>query len=392
MRVSHVIPSLDPATGGPPVVAARLAAAQSAAGCQVNLVSYRFPDAQANVEADLGTIPGIASVRLDFLPPLTRKERFLALDARKRLEPLVGNADVIHLHGVWDPLIYAAASEAQKLGIDYVLTPHGMLDPWAISQKGWKKRLALILGYRKMLNRAAFLHFLNTDERDLVKDLGLTAKAEVIPNGIFLEELDPLPAEGGFRASRPWLGDRPFVLFLSRLHYKKGLDFLADAFAQVAVRYPEAQLVIAGPDGGAKSDFESQIRRLRLEDKVHLIGPIYGPEKLSALVDCDCFCLPSRQEGFSLAVTEAMACRAPVVISTSCHFPEVREAGAGVITDLNATDIAAGLMTVLGSAEQASMMGKAGRELVTSRFTWPSVAGQMIRAYDAHVAKRAAPN
>ena len=108
-----------------------------------------------------------------------------------------------------------------------------------------------------------------------------------------------------------------------------------------------------------------------------------GRRSFAALVDCDCFCLPSRQEGFSLAVTEAMACRSPVVISTSCHFPEVREAGAGVITDLNATDIADGLMTVLGTHEQASMMGKAGRELVTSRFTWPSVAGQMIRAYDA---------
>src|SRR5580658_7801947 len=185
MKVAHIIPSLDPATGGPPVVAARLAAAQSALGCEVNLVSYRFPEAQENVEADLRTIPGIDRVRLDYLPHLTRKERFLASDARKRLEPLVGGVDVIHLHGVWDPLIYAASKVAEGLGIGYTLTPHGMLDPWAIAQKGWKKRLALILGYRRMLDRAAFLHFLNSDERDLVKDLGLKSPGEVIPNGIF---------------------------------------------------------------------------------------------------------------------------------------------------------------------------------------------------------------
>jgi glycosyltransferase involved in cell wall biosynthesis len=388
MKVAHVIPSLDPATGGPPVVAARLAAAQSALGCQVNLISYRFPEAQTNVEADLRTIPGIVQVRLDFLPPLTRKERFLAWDARKRLEPLVRGVDVIHLHGVWDPLIYAASTVAERLEIPYVLTPHGMLDPWAIAQKGWKKRLALVFGYRKMLNQAVFLHYLNSDERDLVKDLGLTSKGEVIPNGIFLQELDPLPAKGTFRAARPAMDGKPFVFFLSRLHYKKGLDFLADAFAKVAQRFPDAQLVVAGPDGGARQNFESQVKQLKIEERVHVIGPIYGPEKLAALVDCNCFCLPSRQEGFSLAVTEAMACGAPVVISTSCHFPEVKQAGAGIICELDAKTIADGIITILGDAALASKMGKAGREMITSRYTWPSVAGQMIVAYEAHVTKR----
>jgi glycosyltransferase involved in cell wall biosynthesis len=385
MKVAHIIPSLDPATGGPPVVAARLAAAQSALGCEVNLVSYRFPEAQENVEADLRTIPGIDRVRLDYLPPLTRKERFLASDARKRLEPLVGGVDVIHLHGVWDPLIYAASKVAEGLGIGYTLTPHGMLDPWAIAQKGWKKRLALILGYRRMLDRAAFLHFLNSDERDLVKDLGLKSPGEVIPNGIFLQEIDPLPAKGTFRGARPMLDGKPYVLFLSRLHYKKGLDYLADAFAIVAKRFADAQLIVAGPDAGAGQSFEAQVRRLKLEEKVHLIGPIYGPEKIAAMVDCDCFCLPSRQEGFSLAITEAMVCGAPVVISTSCHFPEVKEAGAGIVCELNSEVIAEGLMTVLGDTKLALKMGQAGREMVTSRYTWPSVAGQMIRAYETHI-------
>ncbi|MGA3066851.1 MAG: glycosyltransferase [Tepidisphaeraceae bacterium] len=382
----HVIPSLDPATGGPPVVAARLAAAEAALGCQTSIVSYRFPDAQSNVETDLRTIPNISQVRLDYLPPLTRQERFLALDARKRLEPLLGEADAIHLHGVWDPIIYAAASVAGRLGKGYALTVHGMLDPWSMAQKGWKKKIALALGYRGMLDRAAFLHFLNSDEQALVKDLHLKSKSEVVPNGIFMEELDPLPAEGTFRASRPWLGDKPMVLFLSRLHYKKGLDYLADAFAVVAGKFPEAQLVVAGPDAGAKESFESQIRQLKIEPRVHLIGPIYGPEKLAALVDCDCFCLPSRQEGFSLAVTEALACRAPVVISTNCHFPEVREAGAGVVTELDAREIGEGINSILGNSELALRMGEAGRELVTSRFTWPKVGGRMIEAYRRHIA------
>jgi glycosyltransferase involved in cell wall biosynthesis len=391
MKIFHVIPSLDPAGGGPPVVAARLAAAQAAQACQTRLIAYLFPKAQKNVETDFRTIPNIEKVAIDYLPPLTKWERFMATGARRKLMELLEPADIVHLHGVWDPIIRAAADAAFELKRPYVLTVHGMLDPWSMSQKAWKKKIALQMGYRRMLDHTAFLHFLNSDEQALTADLHLNAPPRVVPNGIFLEELDPLPAEGEFRANRPWLGDRPFVLFLARLHYKKGMDYLADAFAIVAKKFPDAQLVVAGPDMGAQKPFEEQIRQLNIADRVHLIGPIYGPEKLRALVDCDCFVLPSRQEGFSIAVTEAMACRAPVVVSKSCHFPEVEQAGAGIITELDAAQIAAGINTVLGDPAAAKRMGEAGRELVLSRFTWPQVARQMIEAYEDVLGKKPAP-
>jgi glycosyltransferase involved in cell wall biosynthesis len=263
----------------------------------------------------------------------------------------------------------------------FVLTPHGMLDPWALTQKKWKKRIALVLGYRWMLNQATFLHFLNTDERDLVKNLHFTSPTRVLPNGIFLQELDPLPPRGTFRAAHPQFGSGKIIFFLSRLHFKKGLDYLADAFAIVAKEFPDVRLVVAGPDDGVKSSFEAQIANLGVADRVHLIGPIYAAEKIAALRDCDCFCLPSRQEGFSLAVTEAMACEAPVVISTGCHFPEVAEAGAGFITELNASAVADGIARVLRDPAAAREMGARGRNLVVTRFTWPQVAGKMIDYY-----------
>jgi len=256
-----------------------------------------------------------------------------------------------------------------------------MLDPWAMSQRWWKKRVALVLGYRHMLNAAAFLHFLNADECALTKRLGLTSPGRILPNGIFLQELDPLPVKGAFRAAHPEFASAKLVFFLSRLHYKKGMDFLADAFAIVSRKFPDARLIVAGPDAGAQTAFEAQIARLGIADRVHLVGPLYAAQKLAALRDCDCFCLPSRVEGFSLAVTEAMACEAPVVISTECHFPEVKEAGAGFVADLNARAIAAGIETVLGDPKAAAQMGQAGRALVLNRFTWPKVAQQMIENY-----------
>lgn len=363
------------------MVAARLAAAQAALGCEVQVVSYRFPQAQGRIDASLATVPNISKVKFEYLPPLTKPERFLARGARRRLEPIVRQFDILHLHGVWDPLTYAMGSLAARERKPFVLTPHGMLDPWAMTQKGWKKRIALVLGYRRMLNEAAFLHFLNSDERDLVKDLKLTSPARVLPNGIFLEELDPLPSRGAFRAAHPETGGGKLILFLSRLHYKKGLDYLADAFAIVAKEFPDARLIVAGPDDGAQSAFEAQIAELGIADRVHLVGPIYAAEKIAALRDCDCFCLPSRQEGFSLAVTEAMACEAPVVISTGCHFPEVAEFGAGYITELSDPAVADGIAKVLRDPAGARQMGERGRTLVVTRFTWPQVAGQMLEFY-----------
>ena len=381
MKILHVIPSLNPATGGPPIVAASLAAAQAALGCQTGIIAYDFPHAADNVQTALRGIPNIKDVAIGYLPPLTRYERLFAADAKRRAVPLVEQADLIHLHGVWDPLIKVFAAVARKKSTPYVLTPHGMLDPWALSQKNAKKKLALMLGYRRMLNSTAFLHFLNADEQSLAEPLRLRSPGKVIPNGIFPQEIDSLPNPGGFRRAYPAIGHRKYILFLSRLHHKKGLDYLADAFAIVAQRYPQAQLVVAGPDAGALADFERQVTQLNLADRIHIVGPLYGEQKLQAMVDCDCFCLPSRQEGFSLAITEAMACQVPVVISKACHFPEVEQARAGIITELDPKAIAAAIISIFSDSPTAQRMGWAGRDLVQNNFTWPTVAQRMIDAY-----------
>jgi glycosyltransferase involved in cell wall biosynthesis len=370
------------------MISVRFAAALAALGCETHISAYQFPGSESRIEASLRNIPHFSMLHFDALPVLSRPERFLARSARRILSVAIPQFDLIHLHGVWDPLIKAAGTIARKIGKPYVITLHGMLDPWAMSQNGWKKRAALALGYRKMLNGSAFLHYGNPDELALVAPLRLTARPRIIGNGIFLEEVQPLPPKGTFRARHPEFANKKIVLFLSRLHHMKGLDFLADAFAIVARRAPDVDLVVAGPDRGAKMAFEAQIRQLGIASRVHLVGAIYGAEKLAALNDCDCFCLPSRREGFSLAVTEALACRAPVVISRDCHFPEVAEVNAGFVTELDARQIAAGIEKILGDPPAAAAMGEAGRALVFNRFTWPILAEAMRAGYREATAGR----
>jgi glycosyltransferase involved in cell wall biosynthesis len=381
LRVLHVIDSLDPAGGGPPVIAASLAAAQARLGHEVHILAHRSPNKGGPPDC-LEQLAGRGAVRRDELPPPGRLERLLARRAARDLDRRVPDFDVVHLHGVWEPLLRAAAAAARRHSRPYLVLLNGMLDPWSLAQKRWKKRLALRLGYRRMLDGAAALHVGNEDERRLIAPLGLRAPAAVIPNGIALEDVEPLPPADAFAAGRPALADKPYILFLSRLHYKKGLDYLADAFRVVAAGRPDVQLVVAGPDGGARADFERRVAGHGLAGRVHLTGPLYGRDKLAALAGAAAFCLPSRQEGFSMAVLEALACRVPVVISEACHFPEVAAAGAGAVVSLDATAVAAALAAVLADPAAARRMGEAGRALVEERFTRRRAAERSVEVYE----------
>ncbi len=170
---------------------------------------------------------------------------------------------------------------------------------------------------------------------------------------------------------------------MSRLHYKKGLDYLADAFAIVAKNLPEVRLVVAGPDGGALEDFNRRIAAAGVQNRTHVVGALYGREKFAALVDASCFCLPSRQEGFSMAITEALAVGVPAVVSENCHFPEVAKFGAGEVMKLETSLVADALTRVMRDAALREKMSTSGRELVRSRYTWPIIAQQTIEMYQS---------
>ncbi len=376
MRILHVIRTLDLKDGGPPVVASKLAQAQASLPGRHSVAVLCHPSPTDGASHDANQEQSDV-VRHVVSPG----------DLASWLENHLADFDVLHLHGVWDSILLKTAAKARSIGVPYAIVPHGMLDPWSLHGQGWlksvKKRIAMAFTHRSLLNNALFIHVLNMDEGRLLAPLHLKPQAVVIPNGIFIDDVAPLPAAGTFRAAHPELGNDPYVLFLSRLHHKKGLDILADAFAQIVTSVPSVRLVVVGPDGGAEAQLRAQVQRLGLKDRVHLLGPLFGVDKLAALRDAHVFCLPSRQEGFSMAVTEAMACRCPVVISDQCHFPEVDEVKAGLVVPLGASQTAAALLTVLRMSQgDLQAMGARGQELVLSRYTWPAIAAHSISVYE----------
>lgn len=388
MRILHVIGSLDPDTGGPAVICASLAAAQSAMGHEVAIAADVPANRRSAVEGLLRSLPHAERVTLLPLAPAGPTAGMVARFGPAALREAVDRCDVAHLHGVWESHLLHAARRCRARGTPYIVLLNGMLDPWSLAQSRWKKRIALALGWRRMLSEATALHLGNRDEETLIAPLGLKSPGVIVPNGVFLEQVEPLPAKGSFRSKVAGLGEARYVLFLSRLHYKKGLDYLAEAFALAARELPGVHLVVAGPDGGERGALEARIAAAGLGDRTHLVGPVYGREKFAAMVDASCFCLPSRQEGFSMAITEALAAGLPVVISENCHFPEVAEAGAGCVVRLDAANVARAMVEVMGDESRRSAMSSRAAALVRERYTWPVIAARTIAIYEQALGSR----
>jgi glycosyltransferase involved in cell wall biosynthesis len=369
MRILHVIATVDPNAGGPPLICEKLAIAQARLGHDVTIMAYEPSAAgRERYAAENGRTAGADRLSFHFLPPMTWPERVLGRHAAAACNRLVPGFDAVHLHGVWEPQLRVAAVAARRHHKPYLILLNGMLMPWAMARGTPKKRLAFLLGFRAMLD-GGVLHCGSQDEVDAAAALGFTRASVIIPNGAFPDEYADLPPTGTFRAAHPELGDHPYILFVGRLHEQKGIDLLLAAFEIVARRHPTARLVIAGPDYGVALPTHS--------DRVLPVGPVYGRDKLAALGDAAAFCLPSRHEGFSLAVIEALACGIPVVLSTECHFPQVVTAGAGLVAPLDPPAIAEALLQVLADDRFRGV----GKRMIAERYNWPALAAETIRAY-----------
>lgn len=374
MRIVHAVTSIDPSYGGPTAVVVGLATQRAGWGPTRVVGCSGSSDMTEHGEANLAHLRAAGvDVRLVRDPGIWGY-------AGARLDPVVEDADVLHLHGSWDPLLLALARSARSLGVPYVVCPHGTLAPRFLAQRRLKKWLAMRLGVRRMLDGAAFLHVLNERERDDVALLGLAPQPRIVANGIDLGECGYRPDRGAFR-SRLGLRDAPMVLFLSRLHPGKGLDLLVPAFKAVLGRFPDARLVIAGPDYGAKDHVMRLIGNLGVGGSVHLTGPLFGSDKWQALADADAFVLPSRYEGFSVAVLEAMACGLPTVMTTTCHFPEAARAGAALETGCCTDELARAISQLLSDPVAAREMGRRAAQLVVDRYTWRAIAERLETLY-----------
>lgn len=384
MRIVHALECIDPASGGPVNSVSSLAVAQAGFGHDVILVTVRSADHDRWRKLLLSQLPArnrFSIVAIDQRHPWIVPGR----KARSLVRQHVEDADVVHSHGLWNPFNVMVARTALKTETGLVISPRGMLDPWSLRQGRGRKALALALVWRRIFEACLFVHALTEAERALMEPVAGRSRIKVFPNGLLLD------ADGNgtrrradgmvFRRQYQKIRDRPYILFLGRLHYKKGLDCLIDAFKIVSRCDEMIQLVVAGPDQGILHDLARNVRRMGIGDRVHFVGPLYGAIKRSALSGARCFCLPSYQEGFSMAILEALASGTPVVISKHCHFGEVETCGAGTVSELNPAALAGAINQYIFDDAICSLASEAGLRLVREKYDLNRIACAMLDAY-----------
>lgn len=293
--------------------------------------------------------------------------------------------DLAHLHSLWMYPSMVARHWAARTNRMTLITANGMLEPWALRNSRWKKRAALWLFERTNLERAACIQVNTAAEAASVRALGLTNPLAVIPNGV---DEAPQSEEPG------WAEGRRVLLFLGRIHPKKGLVPLLHAWSQ-KLDAPEWLLAIAGWNQG---EHEQELKALATKlgipwiDKrdgsgigsarIAFLGPQFGADKERAYRGCNAFILPSFSEGLPMAVLEAWSYRKPVLMTPGCNLTEGFAAGAALSIEPDAHSISAGLNELDAlSDEELRSMGARGACLVTERFSWPHVAAQMRDVY-----------
>jgi poly(glycerol-phosphate) alpha-glucosyltransferase len=296
----------------------------------------------------------------------------------------VSNRSILHVHGLWMYPGILARKLARRASCPLVISPHGMLEPWALSNSPLKKRLAALTFEKTNLRSADCLHALCAAEAENFRAYGLRNPVAVIPNGMDLGMVQTMATRDALRRRFPVIGDRQCVLFLSRLHPKKGIENLLEAWRGLTGESRNWCLLIAG---AGSPDYEKHLRVRKdaqgLGDDVIFLGPMYGAEKKDTLAAADIYILPSFSEGFSMAILEAAAAGLPVVQTRECNFPELTSAGGAIEVAPEPEGIRSGLLQLMQlSKPERQEMGRRGRELVERSYTWPVQTRKMLEVYE----------
>lgn len=291
------------------------------------------------------------------------------------------NYDLLHSHILFSPLNGLVHRLCRWRALPYIMTPHGMLEPWALAYKAWKKKSYYQLVEKNALQGAAAIHALTSTEVRQIQKLGFETPV-LIPNGIHRRQFDPLPSSELFYKTFPNLQGKSLILFLGRIDPKKGLDLLAKAYAQIANLYPNSHLVIAGPDTiNYLPTAQSYFQIAGCRNQVTFTGMLNGNIKFSALAASQLYVAPSYSEGFSMSILEGMASSLPCIFTKGCNFPEAAKAKAACEVEIDADAIALALLHYLQYPQEAQSMGEAAQQFVFEQYSWDSIAERLGHVY-----------
>lgn len=382
MKVLHVIPSVSERSGGPATAIVPMCRALMQHGIEVLLATT---DAGLSLaEARNGDVVKYKGVPAIFFESQLGESFKYSRPMAAWLRANIRQFDVVHVHAVFNHSSVATARACSKSGVPYVIRPLGTLDPWSMTQKARRKRLFWQVAGKSMLQRAARVHYTSEAEKLASEEMMGMNHGSVIALGV---EANSATSREKLAQYFPELARGPYVLVLSRLHPKKGLDVLIDAFG-LLVQRPEFtawRLVLAG-DGDAEYVSMLKAKASLFAGRIIFTGWLEGERKNAVLNGASLLALPSHQENFGLCVMEALSHSVPVLVSANVNLAaEIASADAGWVAAIDRDALCAKLAEVLGDREELARRGRAGLEL-SRKYSWERTAQELVQLYQSVVA------
>lgn len=294
---------------------------------------------------------------------------------------------LFHGNGMWDYPVHAMSKLARKKGIPYILSPHGMLEPWVLNVKKFKKKLGLRLFEYDDLMHASCIHATAKSEAESIRILGLKNPIAIIPNGIDLSE---------YVASQDELKKTErTILFLSRIHPKKGIELLIEAWSRVPASLKKNWKVriVGNGEESYINTLNQQINKKGLAEELAIEGPLFHEEKIIAFRDADLFVLPTYSENFGIVILEALASETPVITTKGAPWEELNSQHAGWWIEIGVDPLVEALTEALKLTDsERRSMGLNGRTLVEANYSIQSVANKMLSLYSWIAGQAQAPD